>query len=406
MDAGLYSPSMKYNYSTHLIEDIQEWDEDNEGCAFDDFVSTREYRSTGETFYDVTAEPASLIGDATDNDLVEVDEGGNDGGEDDDDDDDEDARIASGKPPLNLPTQPVATNDEKELFRSYRNKPRFITGRDSTTKIAIRDWDKMALEWNSDVMKNHWRNCSSSKIYFLKTASHLRAFNEDVLRQENSENTMAQPSHLNDGRTNQAVADATRESLRHSSASLPQAVAPLLAIPAPNTGAQPGGGIRPPASTQQVNLGAFVGRTPSALPSSSSAVGKMQCGRCGGHKAGSHHTPNSAINTLEYCTAFANLSQTVVDDLRTKGFPKLGYSIDEAAPAKKSGAHKCGRCGLLKEGDSHPSKPPFCSVLESEWKPGHVPKGKWAVEEDEEGEEEKREEQMRERAKRARRGSR
>ena len=326
--------------------------------------------------------------------------------EEEEDDVDEETSLKHARPRQRLPTQPVITADEKELFSQYRDKPRFkLTGSLETGKPSV-DWGRMALEWNRFIRKNHWMNHSSDKIFYLKTASHLREYNNALLLRENAARTMGQVQNAGSGTTYQQVAQACREQLRDASAVVPPAASVPLAQAAPNATGELDGGIRPPASTQQVHQSAFSGRRPTALVSTSApAAPKQSCGRCSGFKGGSDHKTGAAINSEEYCTAFGKLSSSEVAGLLIDGFPKPGYSVGESAPKRKSSAHKCGRCGLKREGTLHSSKTPFCTVPKDDWEQGHVPAGVWAFENGlgEGGAAKKREDQSSARAKRARR---
>ena len=117
-------------------------------------------------------------------------------------------------------------------------------------------------------------------------------------------------------------------------------------------------------------------RQPSHVPPTEKKV--QTCNRCGGFKKGSTHGHLAAINSSEYCTIFEKLSKGEIDKLREKGFPKPGYGIGEEKPIIQSNAKTCGVCGLKKEGELHPSKYPFCKVVQSNWKEGHVRKVVWA----------------------------
>jgi hypothetical protein len=158
----------------------------------------------------------------------------------------------------------------------------------------------MSLEWNRFIRKNHWLNHDSDKIFYLKTASHLREYNNALLIRENSQKTMAQSVQTADGTTtNQGAAEAYRVQLRGGSEEMPPAASVLLARSAPTAVQVPGEAIRPPASTQQAHRNAFIGRTPTDLHSSTPTAPKLRCGRCGNYKGGSDHKHGTAINSLD-----------------------------------------------------------------------------------------------------------
>ena len=331
--AGLYSPEMCHNYSTHLVEDIKEWGGDDNERSFDDFVSTRDYKDTGEEFYDVTAESATLLG-GEDDDLVEYDGngiGGDENGdpEEEEDDEDEETRINQARPRYRLPTQPVINKDEKELFEvRFKDKPRFKLAEHSIESGNSNvDWNCMALEWNRFIRRNHWTNHNSNKILYLKTASHLRDHNSKRARIENSNKTLALPAQNGGGKTNQEVVNSTREQLRTTATSVKPAASTAMITPAPNSIPQVNP-IRPPVSTSQIHSTSYQDRMPTfvpvALPSAAPTPSKQQCGRCGESKSGPDHKTRVQKNSVEYCTKFGKLDAMKKAELVTRGFPRPG----------------------------------------------------------------------------------
>ena len=245
-------------------------------------------------------------------------DGGFNGGEEEEDEEeeeeeefenDEEDRLKLARPRVRVPTQPVVTRDEKELFADkYRDKPRFrLPGNMESGGFNI-NWARMAFEWNRDIRKNHWMNHDSNKILYLKTSSHLREYNSALKRKENADATMAGNAENAGGLSNQSIADKTRDQLRDPKASVKAAALVQLAAPVPNATKQVDA-IRPPTSTQQIYPTAYTGRIPQLMPLPETVtIAKtiQTCNRCGGPKSGPAHKHNAKINSPEYCTAFGS----------------------------------------------------------------------------------------------------
>jgi len=178
----------------------------------------------------------------------------------------------------------------------------------------------MALEWNRYIRTNHWANFASEKIYYLKTASHLRDYESKLEKFENSNQTMSQVPVGGGGFTNRELAAKTTDQLRSAATNVRPAAEVALSSAAPNATPQQNP-ICPPTITQQHHPSAFVGRVPQVVepPAQPAAAAIQRCGRCSKSKSGPDHITRSACNSENYCLAFGKLNAIQKQELKLLG---------------------------------------------------------------------------------------